>query len=214
MRTVTGILKRDTEALKKLLPAEDILTFAFTSRRGLDFVCVYADPVTDKELLGEQLIRPLLGYDGEKSADMIAKSITSPEIRLQKETEKLAEEVLAGNPVLLWEGMDTAIVAGTKKVFVRAVAEPSTDVAVKGPREGFIEDVKINTSLVRRRLKTGELRIEMLEVGRRSKTVVAVCYLAGTSVQKTVDGVKKKLREIDIDIVPDSSYLTHFLSRE
>ncbi len=212
MRTVTGILKRDTEALKKLLPAEDILTFAFTSRRGLDFVCVYADPVTDKELLGEQLIRPLLGYDGEKSADMIAKSITSPEIRLQKETEKLAEEVLAGNPVLLWEGMDTAIVAGTKKVFVRAVAEPSTDVAVKGPREGFIEDVKINTSLVRRRLKTGELRIEMLEVGRRSKTVVAVCYLAGTSVQKTVDGVKKKLREIDIDIVPDSSYLTHFLS--
>ena len=212
MKFVSGELKRDVEALKKLLPAEDILTFAFTAESGLPFTVVYADPITDKELLGDQIIRPLLRYDGEKTADIVAKSVLSPELRLQKDLQKLAEEVLAGNPVLLWEGMDEAIVAGTKKVFVRAVAEPSTDVAVKGPREGFIEDVKINTSLVRRRLKTGELRIEMLEVGRRSKTVVALCYLAGTSVETTVQEVKKKLGEIDIDIVPDSSYLTHFLA--
>lgn len=212
MKNITGNLKRDTEALKKLLPAEDILTFEFTSEQGVAFTVVYADPITDKELLGEQLIRPLLRYEGEITADMISKSITSPELRLQKELEKLSEEVLAGNPVLLWEGMDEAVIVGTKKVFVRAVAEPSTDVVVKGPREGFIEDVKINTSLIRRRLKTGELRIEMLEVGRRSKTAVALCYLEGTSVQKTVKEVKKKLRDIDIDVVPDSSYLTHFLS--
>lgn len=63
--------------------------------------------------------------------------------------------MLAGNPVLLWDGMDEALVVGTKKVFLRAVMEPPTNVAVKGPREGFIEDVKVNTSLVRRRLKTG-----------------------------------------------------------
>ena len=212
MKNISGNLKRDTDALKKLLPAEDILTFDFLSKDGLAFTVVYADPITDKDLLGDQVIRPLLRYEGEKTALMIQKSILSPEVRLQKELEKLAEEVLAGNPVLLWEGMDEAVVAGTKKVFVRAIAEPSTDVAVKGPREGFIEDVKINTSLVRRRLKTGELRIETLEVGRRSKTVVALCYLEGTSVQKTVENVKKKLGEIDIDIVPDSSYLTHFLS--
>ena len=212
MKNISGNLKRDTDALKKLLPAEDILTFDFLSKNGLPFTVVYADPITDKDLLGDQVIRPLLRYEGEKTALMIQKSILSPEVRLQKELEKLAEEVLAGNPVLLWEGMDEAVIAGTKKVFVRAIAEPSTDVAVKGPREGFIEDVKINTSLVRRRLKTGELRIETLEVGRRSKTVVALCYLEGTSVQNTVEDVKKKLGEIDIDIVPDSSYLTHFLS--
>ncbi len=212
MKNISGNLKRDTEALKKLLPAEDILTFGFMSEKGLAFTVVFADPITDKELLGDQIIRPLLRYDGEKSADMIKKSVLSPEIRLQKEIGKLAEEVLAGNPVLLWEDMDEAIVAGTKKVFVRAISEPSTDVAVKGPREGFIEDVKINTSLVRRRLKTPELRIENMEIGRRSKTAVALCYLDGTSVRETVEEVKKKLGEIDIDIIADSSYLTHFLS--
>ncbi len=212
MKYITGKLGRDVELLKKALPAEDILTFEFTAESGLRFTVVYADPITDKELLGDQIIRPLLRFHGEKTSDIVAKSVLSPELRREKELEKLSEEVLAGNPVLLWEGMDEAIVAGTKKVFVRAIAEPSTDVAVKGPREGFIEDVKINTSLVRRRLKTGELRIEMLEVGRRSKTVVALCYLEGTSVRETVREVKKKLQEIDIDIVPDSSYLTHFLS--
>ncbi len=212
MKNITGSLKESTDALKKLLPAEDILTFSFSSAEGLAFTVVFADAITNKEVLGDQVIRPLMHYEGKPAAEEIGKCIVSPELRTEKELEKLSREVLAGNPVLLWEGMDEAVIVGTKLVFVRAISEPSTDVAVKGPREGFIEDVKINTSLVRRRLKTGELRIEMIEVGRRSKTVVALCYLDGTSVKRNVEEIKRKLNKIDIDIVPDSSYLTHFLA--
>lgn len=208
---ISGKLEKDVNALKKILPAEDILTFDFVSSEGLSFTAIFADPITDKELLGEQVVRPLLNYDGKPTAEEVGKRITSPERRTQKELNKLAEEILTGNPVLLWEGMDEAIIVGTKKVFVRSIAEPSTDVAVKGPREGFIEDIKINTSLVRRRLKSPELKIEMLNVGRRSNTFVAICYLDGTSVQQTVKEIKQKLGEIDIDVIPDSSYLTHFL---
>ncbi len=211
MKHVTGDLEKTKDALKKLLPAEDILTFGFAAQR-IGFVCVFADPITDKDLLGEQVIRALLSYDGPPSAAEIAKRLTSPETKIEPALENLAAEVLAGNPVLLFEGMDAGIVVGTKKVFTRAIAEPSTDVAVKGPREGFIEDVKTNTSLVRRRFKTGELRIETVEIGRRSKTNVAICWLEGTTPAATVEEVKKKLSEIDIDIIPDSSYLTHFLS--
>ena len=114
--------------------------------------------------------------------------------------------------MLIWEGMDEGLVVGTKKVPARAVTEPPTDVAIKGPREGFVEDVKLNTALVRKRLKTGELRIEFLTVGRRSQTSVALCWLDGTSVQSTVDEIRSKLSAIDIDAVPDSSYLARFLS--
>ncbi len=212
MKNVTNDLPKTVEALKKLLPAEDILTFEFLTEKGLTFTVVFADPITDKELLGEQVVRALRRFDGPPTAEEVGKHIASPEMKREKSLEKLAAEVLAGNPVLLWEGMDEGVVAGTKKVFTRAISEPSTDVAVKGPREGFIEDVKTNTSLVRRRFKTGELRIEMVEVGRRSKTFVAVCYLEGTSKAEAVEEVKRKLGEIEIDIVPDASYLTHFLS--
>lgn len=210
---ISGKLEQDKKKLKKLLPAEDILSFDLISKDGIPLSILFADAVTDKELLGEQVIRPLLRYGGKHEAEELKKHITAPECRTNKSLEKLAEEVLAGNPVLLWEGMDEAIIVGTKKVFIRAIAEPSTDVAVKGPREGFIEDVKVNTSLVRRRLKTGELKIEFLNVGRRSNTAVAVCWLEGTSTQKTVEEVKRKLQAIDIDVIPDSSYLTHFLAK-
>ncbi len=212
MKNVAGDLNKTKEALKKLLPAEDILTFGFTSARGMEFCCVFADPITDKELLGEQVIRALSDYDGEAKAEEVAKKLTSPETKTEPSLEALADEVLLGNPVLLFAGMDAAVVVGTKKIFTRAISEPSTDVAVKGPREGFIEDFKTNTSLVRRRFKTGDLRIETSEVGKRSKTVVAVCYLDGIAPASAVEEVKKKLQEIEIDYIPDSSYLTHFLS--
>ncbi len=208
---ISGNREKDVEKLKKMLPAEDILTFDFVSDKGMSFTLIFADPITDKELLGEQVIRPLLHYEGSSSVECVKEKLTAPEVRTEKSFDKLSEEVLAGNPVLFWDNAEEAIIAGTKKVFVRAIAEPSTDVTVKGPREGFIEDIKINTSLVRRRLKSPELKIEFLNVGRRSNTFVAVCYLDGIAEQKTVDEIKRKLQAIDIDTVPDSSYITHFL---
>lgn len=212
MKNITGELERDVAELKRLLPAEDILTFPFQTEQGVAFTCVFVDAVTDKELLGEQVVRPLLHYEGKLTAEEVGKKLTSPELRQDKSFDKLVEEILAGNPVVLWEGADEGIIAGTKKVFVRAISEPPTDVTIKGPREGFIEDIKINVSLVRRRLKTPELKVEMLKVGRRSQTFVAVCYLEGTTPEQTVKAVKEKLEKIDIDIIPDSSYLTHFLA--
>lgn len=209
---ITGKRIKDVEKLKQTLAAEDILTFDFLSDKGITFTAVFADPITDKELLGEQVVRPLLQFEGDPTTERVKEKLTSPELRTEKAMDKLAEEVLAGNPVLLWDGAEEGIIIGTKKVFVRAIAEPSTDVTVKGPREGFIEDIKINTSLIRRRLKSPELKIEFLNVGRRSNTFVALCYLDGIAKQETVKEIKQKLQAIDIDIVPDSSYITHFLA--
>ena len=209
---ISGNAARDAAALKALLPAQDILTFSFEDAEKRQYVCIFADALTDKELLAEQALRPLRAYAGDACAKTVREHVLSPEVRTERGLDKLAEEVLAGNPVLVWEGADEGLVVGTKKVNVRAVTEPPTDVAIKGPREGFIEDVKTNTSLVRRRFRTGELMIEMLTVGRRSATSVALCWLEGTCRRDIVEEVRRKLGAIDIDAVPDSSYLTRFLS--
>ena len=211
MKNVSADLERSKEALKKMLPADDFLTFEFASPK-LSFCVLFADPLTDKDLLGEQVIRPLRQYTGAPRAEEVLKALSSPEAKTEKSLEKLAEEVLIGNPVVLFSDMDMGVVVGTKKIPVRAIAEPPTDVTLKGPREGFIEDFKTNTALIRRRLKTGELKIDTTDVGRRSSTTVAVCYLEGTAPKATVEAVKQKLQGIDIDIIPDSSYLTHFLA--
>jgi len=212
MKSLTGTLATDKEELKKLLPAEDILTFDFVSAGGGSFCCIYADPITDKDLLSEQVIQPMRAYTGKTTCEAVALAVPSPEMKKKKNFSDIVTEILIGNPALIWEGADEAVIVGTKKVFPRAVAEPPTDVTIKGPREGFIEDVKINTSLVRRRFKTEKLHIEMLEVGRLSKTTVALCYLEGTSVEEVVKAVREKINAIEIDYIPDSSYLTGYLS--
>ena len=208
----TGIPEQDEKALKALLPAEDILTFSFTDAQNRRYVCCFLDPLTDKALLAEQVIRPVSAYAGSADAAELSRSVLCPEVRVKEDLSSLAEEVLGGNPVLLWEGGRAGLAAGTKKVSVRAVAEPPTDVATRGPREGFIEDVKTNISLVRRRLRTGELRVETFLVGRRSQTNVTLCWLEGTCRAETVARIRSKLKKIDIDALPDSSYLTRFLA--
>ena len=198
--------------MKELLCAEDILTYDFQDAAGRDFVCFFADALTDKELLSLQVFAPLAAARTQEDAQDVKLAVRAPELREEKKIVALADEVLAGNPVLLWEGGKKALIIGTKKVPFRAITEPPTDIAIKGPREGFIEDVKINAALVRRRLKTDELMMDTLTVGRRSKTVVTVCYLKGTCRDETVQAIEEKLKSIDIDVLPDASYLTHFLS--
>lgn len=65
MTSITGVLKQDAEKLKNLLPAEDILTFDFQNGEGLSFQCIFADAVTDKELLADEVLRPLQTYSGK-----------------------------------------------------------------------------------------------------------------------------------------------------
>ena len=211
-KTITGDLKCDREAMRALLPAEDIFTFDFTDEAGRQFVCFFADALTDKDLLSQQVFAPLQHTETAAETRSVQEAVRAPEMRTEHDLAKLADEVLAGNPVLLWEGARESLILGTKKVPLRTIAEPPTDVAIKGPREGFIEDVKTNSALVRKRLKTGELMMETLTVGRRSQTAVMVCYLKGTCRDDVVRAIKEKLEAIDIDAVPDSSYLTRFLS--
>ena len=166
-QTLTGKLQTDKARMKELLCAEDILTYDFQDAAGRDFVCFFADALTDKELLSLQVFAPLAAARTQEDAQDVKLAVRAPELREEKKIVALADEVLAGNPVLLWEGGKKALIIGTKKVPFRAITEPPTDIAIKGPREGFIEDVKINAALVRRRLMTDELMMDTLSVGVR-----------------------------------------------
>ena len=135
-----------------------------------------------------------------------------PELKDAENVLEAEKEVLDGNTLLLIDGLTTGIIIGAKYLPVRAIMEPPTDIAVKGPREGFIEDVKTNMALTRKRIKSSALRFEMHKIGKQSATNVVVCYLEGITPQNTVDEVTDVLGQIDVDYIPDSSYISNFLS--
>ena len=206
-------LAENVRALKELLPAEDILVYEFAAGDGTACAAVYADGITDKQLLGELAARPLAEGDAPETLEACRKRMLFPEVKEAEDIAGAAEEILAGNPALLIDGMRGALVLGTKKVSLRAVMEPQTAIAIKGPREGFIEDVKTNMGLIRRRLKTPALRFVTLTVGRYSKTSVAIAYLSGVASEARVKEIEARLAAADIDGVPDSSYIARILAR-
>jgi len=253
---LTDKLQKNLQTLKKALPAEDILSYAFTTADGTACALLYADGMVNKQLLGDLIARPLSKLSlrstqqsddnsaqqndgktsgknssannetaqqngktsgGDKQTDnpivtIIERSALFPELKRKQKIADMVKEVLDGNTLLLIDGVAEGFIVGAKFLPVRAVIEPPTDIAVKGPREGFIEDVKTNMALVRKRLKTPDLRFESLRVGKRSDTMVSVCYLEGTANAEVKDEILRRLNEIEIDNVPDSSYIAALLS--
>lgn len=215
MEKLSSSLNDNQTAIKKLLPAEDVLTFAFESSDGVKCLLFYADGMVNKQLLGELVAKPLQEIafpEGDGLKDAVIFACRFPEIKEITLLSDCAREILDGNTLLLVDGLSTGLSIGAKNLPVRTVAEPPTDVAVKGPREGFIEDVKTNMVLVRKRLKSPDLRLEISRVGRRSDSIVCLCYLNGIVNENVKTEVENRLKKIDIDVIPDSSYLATLLS--
>ena len=198
--------------IKRLLPAPDILVYEFSAGDGTPCAAVYADGITDKELMGMLAARPLAERPAPRTREEAKRMLLFPELREADEASACSREILAGNPALVIGGVEGYIILGTKKVALRAVSEPQTSIAVKGPREGFIEDIKTNMGLIRRRLKTPDLMFVMLEAGRRSGTAVAIAYLKGIADERVVKKAEERIRAAEIDGVPDSSYIAKFLA--
>ena len=214
---LTKKLKENIQGIKSVLSAQDILVYEFQAGDGTDCAIVYTDGMTNKQLLGDLAARPLASLvpSDEKTGftlDEIKGALLFPELKEETQPEKFFAEVLDGNSLLLVDGIDTGLIVGAKMLPVRAVAEPPTDIAIKGPREGFIEDIKTNMVLLRKRLKTSELKFELQKAGRRSQTNIAVCYLDGIVDKKVAEEVIDRIKEIDIDCIPDSSYVAAFIA--
>ena len=206
-------LDKNVKAVKKILKSEDILVFEFASDSGKKFAVIYADGICNKELIGELVIKPLRSIKKEDDIQKIRLLLASPEFKFGKKLTDAIKEISDGNAVLFIDGEDDYFIIGLKAPPARAVMEPPTDIAVKGPREGFIEEIKTNMGLVRKRIKTDKLQIKTLKSGKRSETNIALVYIEGVCPKGLPEKVEKQIQENDIDFIPDSSYVSAFISK-
>lgn len=147
--------------------------------------------------------------------DFIAKEILySSELNLSSDLNEIIKKLTRGEKILLIENEISAILINTKKLEKRAIVEPPNNNVIRGPREGFIEDINTNINLIKKRLVTTDLKVETLEIGRYTKSKVAICYLTKIANKTIVKKIKKRLGEIDIDGILDSYYLQDFLEEK
>ena len=210
-------INQKTESIKSLLnDSQDITTRQFTCKNKTKCGLVFIDNAVDKLLLSTSVIEPLQKFDWTNNRDnditVIQESIIAfTSVKTVKTIEDTLDDILNGFCAVLFEDCQTILMVECAKWVTRLPSEPPTSAVIHGPREGFVEDVTTNLALIRKRLKTKELKIEQLVIGRETSTEVRVCYLNNIVDHKIVDKIIKKLKSIDIDGVVDSSYLASFL---
>ncbi|MCH5142906.1 MAG: spore germination protein [Clostridiales bacterium] len=206
-------LEDNIKAVKDILVSEDILVFEFKSLDGKKFAIIYADEIANKFLLGELVVKPLREVKKDAPFEEVKLLLASPELKDGSKTEDAVSAISNGDGVLFVDGESEFFIIGLKAPPARAVTEPPTQVAVKGPREGFIEDIKTNVALVRKRLKSKDLVIKNLTSGERSDTAIALVYIEGVCPKGLAERIQREIEENTIDFIPDSSYISQFIER-
>ena len=174
-------------------------------------VLIFVNDLVDKNLIGELILRPVSLVKEQPDNNELFDLFLSPEKQKLQSIKEVLDEVLLGSAVLICDEVNFALSFQLKNFEKRAITEPPTSTVIKGPREGFVESLPVNVSLMRRKLKSPDLMFEHLTVGKYSKTPVALCYIKSIASVKLVKKLKKKISQIDIDAVLDSSYLSKFL---
>ena len=121
------------------------------------------------------------------------------EVDYTYDTSVAKTAVLSGPAVLVIDGILGALIIDTRTYPVRSIEEPQKDKSLRGSRDGFVETLIFNTAMIRRRIRTENLRMEYYQIGKRSKVDVAISYIDGLVEEKHLKALRKRLKEIDIN---------------
>jgi len=174
---------------------------------------VYMLGLNDTIALSEFVIMPLIRTNVEiKDINTVIENILPlSEIEEQNDDKEINSAIMKGKAILLIDGIDTALVLAVDKMKERAIMEPPTSTVLKGPRSGFVENLKTNLSILRKILASTKLKNLSTSVGKHTDTAISILYIDGIADNEVVENVKKKIENINIDGVIDSFYIAQFL---
>ncbi|EQB21500.1 Spore germination protein GerKA [Dehalobacter sp. UNSWDHB] len=186
---------------------------------------VYVTGLTNHEMVNDHLLKSIMQETANLPSSVHLSKANAQQVIQERlinldETStttdliELVKKVLEGNTVLLLDGSATAIIAGVRGVESRAINEPDSEPGVRGPKDGFVETLDTNMSLIRRRIKTSRLKAEIFETGLLTKTKLAVCYIKGIANDKVVQEVKQRIGRINIDSVLSGNQIEELIMDE
>ncbi|MBO5273758.1 MAG: spore germination protein [Clostridia bacterium] len=214
-QSITSDLDSNTALFREIFAKDDILRVRYIDPGGdirAKCVLLFMDGMVNISLLDNSIVRPLVMAKevrgSENAADFIAERILfSAEVTKSGDLYALLRGLLYGDSVLLVEGCDSALIANTKGWRTRGISEPSDERVLRGPREGFDEAAMFSVAMLRRKLQTPDLCVEMVRLGRRSDTNCFICYLGSLASPRIVRELKHRIEKLDMDGVLDVNYI-------
>lgn len=201
---MTGSLKEDMAYLNGRLAVDVSFDLVYrVIKIGEKDACIYFIDGFCKDELMQKILQYFMGIaakDMPKDAhEMSKRCVPYVEVDLKEKWDEIISNLLSGVSVLLVDGFTQAILIDSRTYPARNVTEPDKDKVLRGSKDGFVETIVFNTALIRRRIRSTDLRIEMMNAGENSMTDIAVCYMDSRVDQKFLAQIKERIRNIKVD---------------
>lgn len=183
-----------------------------TVQCGTQLTVVCLDTMCDDNKVCNFVLQPLLYLKDAQTLQEVQSSLAmGANVTKPANFFAMTDDFYNGYTLIFSADGDECLSVDTRLALGRGVTEPPTSMVLRGPREGFVEDIKSNFYLVRKRLKTPNFKVINLTVGKYTNTAVGVCYIDGIADKTVVNDITQRLQSISIDGVLDSSYLARYL---
>lgn len=184
---------------------------------------LYIDGLIGTKEIDDTILRPLMENESLPSIEFLENKdidimeeimkahLVAPSVKESEDLYEVLDSVLSGDTALFLEQSSKALIISTRGWESRGVSEPSSESEIRGAKDCFIENIRSNTALVRRRIKDYNLRFESIKLGKRTKTDIAITYIDGIADKKILQEVRERLGRINIDGIIASGYIAELI---
>ena len=194
-----------------------VRVFTLKSALKIQAAVITMEGLVDKEQLSQSVLNPLLTFDygarDSAAVSVIAYSsvMASSDVIKLSSADEIVTYITSGFAVLMINGAEELYAVGVQGYSFRGVSEPESEVVQRGSREGFTEPLRVNMSMIRRRMKTPDLKFEQMTVGTDSKTQLMICYLQSQVSLDLLNKLKNRFTGCNLETVLASGYLSDYL---
>ncbi|WP_324254269.1 MULTISPECIES: spore germination protein [unclassified Paenibacillus] len=215
MQKLYSDLQRNEAYLRQLYNhCSDVMYHSFLIEGRTKALIMHIEGLADTEGIERFVVTPLMlegNENCEDIGDLIRRRVSSLQVKKFTLFSECAEALSDGNTILIIEGQTACYSFGMTKWEKRAVEEPSAEVGIRGPREGFTEDLRTNTSQIRRIIKTPKLKMESVKIGEYTRTSVVLAYIEDLVDETLIEEIRSRLNHIRIDGILESGYIEEMI---
>ena len=192
---------------KEQLNNSDDIATRIIQKKDIEIGIICLKSMTNDDLFFMGICEPIEGFEGEINVEELSKTIIQAKEVVEVKKNEVVDKILNGYVVIVCSNSEKMLGVDLLYFPVRMPSEPPTSQVIQGPREGFVEDIKTNITMIRRRFYSENLVVKNMVVGESTKTKVVITYLKGIANEDVVKEVIKKIKAVEIDGVLDSYYL-------
>ncbi|MFD1177039.1 spore germination protein [Paenibacillus puldeungensis] len=192
----------------------DVIFRSFRVGGETNAFVMFIDGLVDSEGLEMYVIAPLMQKKPQENVEidwLMEQIISVPLATKFTSFSHGVEHLSSGRAILFIDHLPTGIALGLTKWEKRKIEEPSAEVGIRGPREGFTETLRINTSMLRRIIKSPRLKMKTMKIGEYTQTNVTIAYIEGLANKALVEEVQNRLGRIKIDGILESGYIEEMI---